>query len=53
MLAKMTKEEILALIAEKQAMQKRYPVTHPLWQRASTILNELFAEMARRNNHAV
>jgi hypothetical protein len=49
MLRTMSNTEILTLIAEKQAIQKRYPVTHPMWQRASVILGELFSEMARRS----
>jgi hypothetical protein len=48
MLNTMTDAEILSLIADKQAMQQRYPVSHPLWQRASVILGELFSEMALR-----
>lgn len=50
MLTTMTNAEILSLIAEKQATQKRYNYRHPIWQQASVILHELFAEMARRTS---
>lgn len=53
MLTIMTTAEILSLIAEKQGIQKRYPVTHPMWQRASVILAELFTEMASRTANPV
>ena len=48
MLATMTDAEIQRMIADKQAMQRRYSETHPLWQSASAILAELFGEMNRR-----
>lgn len=52
MLTTMTTDEILSLIAGKQAVCKRYNYRHPMWQRASVILHELYAEMARRSKQA-
>lgn len=40
----MTSAQILQQISEWQGIHK-----HPLWQKASVILHELYAEMAKRN----
>lgn len=49
MLSKMTDSEILAKIEEQQAIQKRYNYKHAMWQQASKILHELYAEMHKRS----
>jgi hypothetical protein len=48
MLATMSEAEILAQIDEWQGIQKRHPPKHPVWQKASRILRELYAEMSKR-----
>lgn len=53
MLTTMTDAEILWMIEQKQGQCRRHPPSHPLWQRASVILHELYAEMARRAKQIV
>ncbi len=48
-MSKWTTEVILSQIEHYQGIQKRHNYKHPLWQKASVCLHELFAEMARRN----
>jgi hypothetical protein len=49
----MSDDEVLYLIRELQAMQKRNPPTSKAWKDASRELKPLFREMARRYPNGV